>query len=114
MVDGVATLDIRNNVPDLVPGTGAEVRIRCEFQDGEGQRQRHETRWKGTLQAVASTFGVILEAPIEIVLDPLRGTGVGDLDLDSRVGATVPVMQAEDTVEVWNAEGELILVGTLQ
>ena len=56
---------------------------------------------------------VILEAPIVIVLDPIRGTGVGHLEIDSRLGDTVPVMAAGDTVEVWNTLGQLIRTGTL-
>ena len=56
---------------------------------------------------------VVLEAPIAIVLDPLRGTGVGHLDMDSRLGDTVPDIVAGDTVEVWSAVGELIRTGTL-
>ena len=52
LMDGVAELDIQNNVPFLESGAGAEVRIRCEFVDKEGQRQRHETQWKSTLVAV--------------------------------------------------------------
>ena len=56
---------------------------------------------------------IVLEAPIAIVLDPLRGTGVGRLEMDSRLGDLVPVMAVGDTVEVWNALGELIRTGTL-
>ena len=56
---------------------------------------------------------VVLEAPIAIILDPLRGTGVGHLDMDSRLGDTVPDIVAGDTVEVWSAVGELIRTGTL-
>ncbi len=56
---------------------------------------------------------IVLEAPIAIVLDPLRGTGVGHLEMDSRLGDLVPVMAVGDTVEVWNALGELIRTGTL-
>ena len=70
IMKGVAELDIQNNVPVLVPGTRAEVRIRCEFQDEGGERQRHETRWRGTLESVTLPSGVSLEADFEIVLDP--------------------------------------------
>ena len=56
---------------------------------------------------------VILEGPIEIVIDPLRGTGVGHFDIDSRLGDSVPVMMAGDTVEVLNSVGQLIRTGTL-
>ncbi len=56
---------------------------------------------------------IVLEAPIAIVLDPMRGTGVGHLQMDSRLGDLVPVMAAGDTVEVWNALGQLIRTGTL-
>lgn len=56
---------------------------------------------------------VMLETPIVIVLDPLRGTGVGHLDLDSRLGDFVPVLIAGDTVEVLDVLGELIRTGTL-
>lgn len=56
----------------------------------------------------------ILEAPIAIVLDPLRGTGAGHLDMDSLLGDQIPVMVAGDTVEVWNALGELIRGGPLE
>jgi len=56
---------------------------------------------------------VILEAPITIVLDPIRGTGVGHLELDSRLGDGVPTMVAGDTVEVLDAVGQLIGTGTL-
>lgn len=56
---------------------------------------------------------VILEAPIAIVLDPIRGTGVGHLEIDSRLGDNVPPMVAGDTVEVWNPLGQLIRMGTL-
>jgi len=56
---------------------------------------------------------VILEAPITIILDPIRGTGVGHLELDSRLGDDVLVMGDGDTVEVRNAGGELIGTGTL-
>ena len=56
---------------------------------------------------------VILEMPIAIILDPLRGTGVGHLDLDSRLGDIVPVLIAGDKVEVLNVLGELIRTGTL-
>ena len=56
---------------------------------------------------------IVLEAPIAIVLDPMRGTGVGHLDVDSRLGDLVPVMAVGDTVEVWNALDELIRTGTM-
>lgn len=56
---------------------------------------------------------VILDAPIAIVLDPIRGTGVGHLEIDSRLGDNVPIMVAGDTVEVWNPLGQLIRTGTL-
>ena len=56
---------------------------------------------------------VILEAPITIVLDPIRGTGVGHLELDSRLGDVVPDMAEGDKVVVRNAVGELIGTGTL-
>jgi len=39
------------------------------------------------------------------------------LNLDTGLGDNVPVMSAEDTVEVWNGyadKSELILVGTLK
>ena len=49
-----------------------------------------------------------------IAPDPLGGTGAGDLNLDSRLGDNVAVMRAEDTVEVRNSEGELILAGKLK
>ncbi len=56
---------------------------------------------------------VILDAPITIVLDPLRGTGVGHLDMDSRLGDMIPNMITGDTVEVWNSSGALIRTGTM-
>ncbi len=56
---------------------------------------------------------IVLEASIAIVLDPLRGTGVGHLQMDSRLGDLVPVMAVGDTVEVWSALGELIRTGTM-
>ena len=114
MLGSVAKLNLETNVPDLVPGTGAEIRIRCEF-DAQGQRQRHETRWSGNLVPVAATTGIILKEFFEIV-DPLGGLGpgMGDLNRDSRLGHIVPIMVAGDTVEVWNAEGELILSGKLE
>ena len=55
---------------------------------------------------------VILEAPIAIIVDPLRGTGVGHLDMDSALGDSIPLMVEGDTVEVWNAFAELIRVGS--
>ena len=110
----VAELDLHTNVPDLVPGSGAEIRIRCEFRDAQGQRQRHETRWSGSLVPVAATTGIILEAPIGISLDPVSGLGMGELNLDSRLGDFVPNMEAGDTIEVWNGEGALILSGKLE
>ena len=102
-----AELVILNNLHKLVPGAGVDLRIRCEIQDGE----RHETRWAGFLQAVATSSGVILNEQISIVL------GAGDLNLDSRLDGDVPVTRAGDTVEVWNGDAEtseLILVGTLE
>ncbi len=57
---------------------------------------------------------IVLEAPIAIVLDPLRGTGVGHLEMDSRLGDLVPALAVGDTVEVWNALGELIRTGTVE
>ena len=57
---------------------------------------------------------VILDVPIAIVLDPIRGTGVGHLQIDSRLGDSVPAMIAGDTVEVWNFAGQLVRTGTLQ
>ena len=56
---------------------------------------------------------VILEAPIAIILDPLRGTGVGHLELDSRLGDIVPVLMVGDRVEVLNVLGEPIRTGML-
>ena len=56
---------------------------------------------------------VILDAPITIVLDPIRGTGVGHLELDSRLGDNVPAMADGDNVVVRNAVGELIGTGML-
>ena len=56
---------------------------------------------------------IILEAPIAIVLDPMRGAGVGHLEMDSRLGDIVPVIATGDTVEVWNAMGVLIRTGTV-
>jgi len=100
-----------------VPGTGVDLRIRCEFPDEQGQRQRHETRWAGTLKTVAPSSGIILEEAIKFAVDPLSDTGAGDLNLDSRLDDDVPEMRAGDTVEVWNGEAEtseLILVGTLE
>ena len=40
--------------------------------------------------------------------------GIGDLNLDTRDGQTVPDMSAGDTVEVTGPDGTLILTGTLQ
>ena len=56
---------------------------------------------------------IVLEAPIAIVLDPMRGTGVGHLEMDSRLGDIVPAMATGDIVEVWNVMGELIRMGTV-
>ncbi len=59
---------------------------------------------------------ILLDAPITIVLDPMRGTGVGHLDLDSRFGDDIPAMEKGDTVEVWipdRPQGVLIATGTL-
>lgn len=56
---------------------------------------------------------IILDAPITMVFDSLRGTGVGHLDMDSRLGDIIPDMIAGDTVEVWNSSGTLIRTGTL-
>ena len=56
---------------------------------------------------------VILETPIAIILDPLRGTGVGHLELDSLRGDFVPVLVAGDKVEVLNVLGKPIRTGTL-
>ena len=39
--------------------------------------------------------------------------GVGDLNLDTRDGQSVPAMNVGDTVEVFDAAGVLILSGTL-
>ncbi len=68
---------------------------------------------KRTLDGLSPAM-VILEAPIAIVLDPLRGTGAGHLDMDSLLGDQIPVMVAGDTVEVWNALGVLIRAGLLE
>jgi len=68
--DGMAKLDIQSDVPDLIPGTKVDLRIRTELLDEQGQRQRHETRWAGILNAVAPASGVIFEEAIEFALDP--------------------------------------------
>ena len=57
---------------------------------------------------------VILEAPIAIGIDPLRGVGTGTLNLDSRLGDNVPFMIAGDLIEVWDAAGQQIRSGTLK
>ena len=56
---------------------------------------------------------VMLEAPIAIILDPIRDTGVGHLELDQQLGDVVPVLIAGDKVEVLDALGTLIRMGTL-
>ena len=56
----------------------------------------------------------VLETPITIVDDPLRGTSFGNLSLDSRLGDSVPVMIIGDTVSVLNASGDLVLKGALE
>ena len=55
----------------------------------------------------------VLETPITIVDDPLRGLGFGNLNLDSLLGDSVPVMFTGDTVIVLSASGQLVLKGTL-
>ena len=56
----------------------------------------------------------VLDIPIAIVGDPLQGMAFGNMNLDSRLGNEVPVMQPGDMVEVLDASGELILRGALQ
>ena len=55
----------------------------------------------------------VLETHITIVDDPLRGLGFGNLNLDSLLGDSVPVMITGDTVSVLSASGQLVLKGTL-
>ncbi len=57
---------------------------------------------------------IILEAPIAIGVDPLRGMGTGILDLDSRLGDDIPLMIVGDMVEVHDATGQLIRSGPLE
>ena len=57
---------------------------------------------------------IILEAPIAIGVDPLRGMGTGILSLDSRLGDDVPLMIVGDLVDVHDATGQLIRSGTLK
>ena len=56
---------------------------------------------------------IILDAPITIAFDALRGTGVGNLEMDSRLGDMIPNIITGDTVEVWNSSGALIRTGTM-
>lgn len=121
-----------------VANAGGETRLRAFLStpdvdpfrlNGADFRQRSDgTRFSAEVHNVAElgtgrvvvmrTSGallpvIILEAPIAIVLDPLRGTGVGHLEMDSRLGDLVPIMAVGDTVEVWNALGQLIRMGML-
>lgn len=57
---------------------------------------------------------IILEAPIAIGIDPLRGMGTGILKLDSRLGDGLPLMKVGDVVDVFDATGQLIRSGTLK
>ena len=67
----------------------------------------------GTVRVTSSVSGVN-SFPITIVLDPIRGTGAGHLELDSRLGDDVPPMVPGDTVEVFlDGVAEPIRTGTL-
>ena len=61
----------------------------------------------GTVSVIATGVVILDNEPIMIVL------GIGHLEMDSRLGHTVPVMGDGDTVEVRNAVGALIGTGTL-